>query len=117
MKKLPGKCKDNLKVGNYPLTNMISKVPSIRRGEDKCRTLKIRLKLRRSARQTILHSYRCIHQNIRRTTRQITVMMIPHIKKQNKPNIIVNMVSKSQEKTTKRGREEKTQKSNLKLSK
>ena len=32
MKKLTGKGKDNLKVGNRPLTNMISKLASMRRG-------------------------------------------------------------------------------------
>ena len=40
MKKLTGKGKDNLKVGNHPLTNTISKVASMR-GEDKCRILKM----------------------------------------------------------------------------
>ena len=38
MKKLTGKGKDNIKVGNHPLTNMISKLASMRIGEDKCRT-------------------------------------------------------------------------------
>ena len=32
--------------------------------------------------------------------------MVIHIKKKNKPNITLNMVGKSQEKTTKIGREE-----------
>ena len=49
MKKLTGKGKDNLKVVNHPLTNMISKLASMRRGEDKCRTLKMHLKLRKPA--------------------------------------------------------------------
>ena len=34
-KKLPGKGKDNRKIGNHPLTNMISKLASMRKGEDK----------------------------------------------------------------------------------
>ena len=51
MKKLTGKGKDNIKVGNHPLTNMISKSASMTRGEDKCRTLKMHLKLRRAAGQ------------------------------------------------------------------
>ena len=51
MKKLTGKGEDNLKVGNHPTTNMISKLASMRRGEYKCRTLKMHLKLRRQARQ------------------------------------------------------------------
>ena len=50
MKKLTGNGKDNLKVGNHPLTNMISKLASMRRGEDKCRMLKMHLKLMRPAR-------------------------------------------------------------------
>ena len=33
MKKLTGKGKDNIKVGNLPLTNMISKLASMRRGQ------------------------------------------------------------------------------------
>ena len=47
---LTGKGKDNLNVGNHPQTN-ISKLASKRRGEGKCRTLKMHLKLRRPARQ------------------------------------------------------------------
>ena len=39
MKKLTHKGKDNLKVGNHPLTNMILKLASMMGGEDKCRTL------------------------------------------------------------------------------
>ena len=46
MKKFTGKGKDNLKAGNHLLTDMISKLASMRRGEDKCRTLKMHLKLR-----------------------------------------------------------------------
>ena len=51
MKKPTGKRKDNLKAGNYPLINMILKLASKRRGKNKCRTLKMHLKLRRSPRQ------------------------------------------------------------------
>ena len=51
MKKLTGKGKDNFKVGNHPLTDMISKPASMRRGENKCRTLKMHLKLRRPVKQ------------------------------------------------------------------
>ena len=51
MKKLTGKDTDNLKAGNHPLTNTISKLPSKRKGEDKCRKLKMHLKLKRPARQ------------------------------------------------------------------
>ena len=45
MRKIPGKGKGR-KVENYSLTNMISKLASLRKGEDKCRTLKMHLKLR-----------------------------------------------------------------------
>ena len=51
MKKHNGKVNDNLKLGSNQLTNMISKLASMRRGESKCRTLKMHLKLRRPARQ------------------------------------------------------------------
>ena len=44
MRKLTGKDKDNIKVENHPLTNMISKLASMRRGEDKYRTLKMHLR-------------------------------------------------------------------------
>ena len=53
--KLTGKGKDNLKLGNHLLTNMISKLASMRR-EDKCRTLKIHLKLRDQQAEIILHT-------------------------------------------------------------
>ena len=43
MKKLTGKGKDNTKVGNHPRRNIISKLASLRRGEKKCRTLKVHL--------------------------------------------------------------------------
>ena len=45
MGELTGKGKDNIKVGNQRLPNMISKLASMSR-EDKCRTLKMHLKLR-----------------------------------------------------------------------
>ena len=41
---LTGKGKDNVKVGNHPLTNMISKLARMRKGENKCRTLKMKLR-------------------------------------------------------------------------
>ena len=56
MKKLTGKGKDNLKVGNHPFTNMVSKLASMRGGEDKCRTLKMHLKLRDQQAETIRHT-------------------------------------------------------------
>ena len=56
MKKLTGKGKDNIKIGNHLLTNIISKLASMRRGEDKCRTLKTPLKLRYHQPEIILHT-------------------------------------------------------------
>ena len=46
MKKLTCIGKDNIKLGNHPIINMISKLASMRRGDDKCTTLKMHLKLR-----------------------------------------------------------------------
>ena len=63
MKKLTGKGKDNIKVGSNPLIN-VSKLASMRSGEDKCRTLKIRLKLINQQSEIILYTYRCLYQNI-----------------------------------------------------
>ena len=57
MKKLTGEGKDNIKVENHPWTN-ISKISSMRKGEDKCKTLKIHLKLSNQPPETILHTYR-----------------------------------------------------------
>ena len=61
-KKLPGKGKDNRKIGNHPLTNMISKLESMRRGKDKCRTLKMHLKIRDQQPEVILHIYRWLRK-------------------------------------------------------
>ena len=56
MRKLTGKWEDNIKVGNHPLTNMLSKLARMRRGEDKGRTLKIHLKLRDKQPKQILYT-------------------------------------------------------------
>ena len=45
MRKLIGKDKDNIQVENHPLTNIISKL-ACRKRENKCRTLKMHLKIR-----------------------------------------------------------------------
>ena len=55
MRKLTGKGKDTVNVGNHPLPNMISKLASMRRGVDKCRTLKMHLKLREQETKTCVH--------------------------------------------------------------
>ena len=52
MREITGKGKDNIKVGNNPLTNRISKLGSMRRGQDKYRTLKITLEIKRSTTRT-----------------------------------------------------------------
>ena len=67
MRKLTGKGKDSIKVGNHSLTNfdMISKLASMRRGEDKCRTLTMHLKLRDQEPKTILYIYRWLYQNLK----------------------------------------------------
>ena len=65
MKKLTGKSKNNLKEVNHPMTNMISKLESMKRGEDKYRTLKMHLKLRDQKSETILPKDIPYIQNIR----------------------------------------------------
>ena len=62
MKKLTGKGKHNIKVGHHPLTNKVSKLASTGRGEDKCRTMKIHLKLRDQQSKPILYIYRLLYQ-------------------------------------------------------
>ena len=46
MRKLTGKDENNKKIENHPLTNMISKLAGMRRGDDKCRTLKMNSKIK-----------------------------------------------------------------------
>ena len=114
MKKLTGKGKDNIKVGNHPLTNMISKLASMRRGEDKCRTLKMHLKLRDQQPEIILHTYRWLYQTIMGTTNKITIMAT-HIKKkmQDKHNT-KDVQQITREDNKKRKGRKKTQNSNQK---
>ena len=46
MEKLTSKGKHKVKVGNHLHTNMILKLATVRRGEHKCRILKMHLKLK-----------------------------------------------------------------------
>ena len=62
MRKHIGKGKHNIKVGNHLLTNMISKLPNMKKGEDKSRTLKMYLKIRDQQPKTILYIYRLLYQ-------------------------------------------------------
>ena len=64
MEKLTGKGKHTVKVGNRPHTNMISKSSIVRRGEHKCRILKMHLKLKDQQLKTILFIYRLLYQNL-----------------------------------------------------
>ena len=72
---------------------MISKLASLRRGEDKFRTLKMHLKLRDQQPETILHTYTWLYQTIMGNTNQITIMFT-HKKENNKPNITLKRVRK-----------------------
>ena len=54
MSKLTGRSKHNIKVGIHPLTNSLSKLTSMRKGEGTLRTLKMHLKLWDQQPQTIL---------------------------------------------------------------
>ena len=82
MRKLTGKNKDNIKVENHALSNMILKLASIR-WEDKCRTLKMHLKIREPQPKTILYTYKWLYTNLMGTTNQKTTMDT-HIKKKKK---------------------------------
>ena len=55
MRKLTGKGQDNINVQNHLLTNTMSKLASIKRGEDTCRTVKVHLKLREQQPKTIMY--------------------------------------------------------------
>ena len=83
MRKLTGKDKDNIKVENHLLTNMISKLESMRSREDKGRTLRMLFKIRESQPQTILYSYRWLYPSLMGRTKQKTVME-SHIKQKEK---------------------------------
>ena len=69
MRKLTGKDKNNMNVENHPLTNMISKLASMRR-EDKCRTLKMLQKIRESQLKTILYTHSLSYPNLIGTKNQ-----------------------------------------------
>ena len=69
MRKLTSKDKDNIKVENHPLTNMVTKLARMRR-EDKCRTLKIHLKIREPQPKTIQYTHRGSYPNLMGTTNQ-----------------------------------------------
>ena len=68
MRKLNGKGK--YKSRQSPVTNMISKLANVRRGEDKCRTLNMILKFRGQQPKTIPYIYRLLYQNPKGTTNQ-----------------------------------------------
>ena len=70
MGKLTGKGKHKIKVRNHPFTNMMSKLASMTRGEYKCRTLKMHLKLKERQSKTILYIYRLLYQNLMRAANQ-----------------------------------------------
>ena len=63
MEKLTGKGKHIVRERNYLHTN-ISKPSIVRRGEHKCRTLEMHLKLKDQQLKTILFLYRLLHQNL-----------------------------------------------------
>ena len=69
MRKFISKDKDDIKVENNPLTNMISKLAVMRR-EDKCETLKMHLKIRESQPKTILYTHRWPYANLMATANQ-----------------------------------------------
>ena len=56
MGKLTGKGKHQINVGNYPQTNMIWKLEIMKRGENMCIILKMRLKLREQP-KVIMYTY------------------------------------------------------------
>ena len=70
MRKLSGKDKDNIKVENHPLTNMISKLASMRKAEDRCRTLKMHLKTIELQPKITLYTHRWSYPNLMGTTNQ-----------------------------------------------
>jgi len=59
MEKLTSKGKHTVKIQNHPHTNIILKPEIVRRGEHKCRILKIHLKLKDQELKTVLFIYRC----------------------------------------------------------
>ena len=70
MRRLTGKGKYIIKVGNHPYTNMIPKPALVRRGGYKCRILEMHLQLTDQQLKTIVYVYRFLHQNLMVTTNQ-----------------------------------------------
>ena len=87
MRKFTDKDKDNIKVENHQLTNMISKIANMKK--DKCRTLKMHLKIRESRPKTIVYTHSWLYPNAMGTTNQRTIMdthILEKKKKQSKDN-------------------------------
>ena len=104
-RKLTGKCKHKINVGNHPLKNMISKLASMRRGEDKGRILKIHLKLRDQQSKSIPYLYRLLYPNLTGTANEKTI--IDTEKKKMQTKYITKDGQKITTEKNKRGREEK----------
>ena len=94
--------KTKIKVENHPLTNMVSKLASMRR-EDKCRTLQMHLKIREPQPKTILYTQRWSYTNLMESTNKKTIMD-RHIKKEKQSKY---STKDSQQITTHKRREKK----------
>ena len=115
MGKLTGKGKHTVKVGEHPHTNMISKLPIVRRGKHKCRILEIHLKLKDQQLKTIFFIYKLLYQNLKVTRNQSsTVDTNKKVKRKRNPNTTLKLVVNSQEKRTKEEGKKKTYKNKSK---
>ena len=86
------------KVGNHTLTNMLE-LSSVRRGKNKCRTLKMSLKLSPSTKNNFVYIYRLLYQNLMGTENQNIAIDTNYKKRKRKPNTTLNILRKSQERT------------------
>ena len=94
MEKLTRKGKHTVRERNYLHTN-ISKPATVRRGEHKCRTLEMHLKLKDQQRKTILFLYRLLYQNLMVTANWKSTLDTQ--KQKRNPNTTLKLVIKSWE--------------------
>ena len=108
MGKLTSKGKHIVKAGNHPHTNMISKPAIMRRGEYKCRILKMHLKLRdHKLKQSCIYIYRLLYQNLMVTANQKSTIDI-HTKKKKESKYNTKNSHQIAREKNKRGRDEKS---------
>ena len=105
MEKLTDKGKHTVKAGSHLHTNMISKPATVRRGEHKCRILKMHLKLKEQELKTILFIYRLLFQNLTITANQKSTIHKQEKGIQHNTNVSHQITRKQQRKIKELGKQ------------